>query len=235
MLGDRAAAEGALTEIETLLEPDWPPWLRTGITVCKAAFEFWVEQRPEEGRKLASSALQSHRRGDSLFGDLCEAILPACDLAADDFESALHRCDDLLGSSGSETEDAWLRVHVLVWRGAALLGLGKLEAAESSLRVAVPMFTHAFGPAIWVFCHIAVLLARQGRLREAAKTIAYIDHRLAEPDPEHLTPGQLRPYEETRAIVQREVDAEALDQLRREGSLLSAEEVIDMAFPPRAN
>jgi len=233
MLGDRAAMEEALTEMETLLEPAWPPWSRTAIAVCKVAFEHFVEHRPEEARKLANSALQSHRRGDSLFGDLCEAMLPVFDLAAGDFESALHRCDDLLGDRGPEIENAWLRVHVLMWRGAALVGLGKLEAAESSLRVAVPMSTHAFGPAIWVFCVISSLLARQGRLVDAAKTVAYVDRRLLEPDAERLSPGQLRRYEETRALVTRGFDAQALDRLRSEGSRLGAEDVLAIAFPPR--
>ena len=84
-----------------------------------------------------------------------------------------------------------------------------------------------------MFCLIASLLARQGRLIEAAKTIVYIDRRLLEPDPEYLTPGQLRRYEETRANVKMGLDAGALDCLRSKGSRLSAEEVTAMAFPPR--
>ena len=131
----------------------------------------------------------------------------------------------------TKIENAGLRVNVLMWRCWALVRLGKLEAAEGSLRVAAPIFVRAFGPAIWVFCLIAALLATPGRLVEAAKTIAYIDRRLLEPDSEHLTPAQLRRYKETRAIVEMDFDAEALDRLRSEASLLSAEEVIAMAFP----
>jgi hypothetical protein len=193
----------------------------------------FIEGRPEEARKLADAALQSHRRGDSLFGDLFESLLPAIDLAAGDFESALHRCDDLLGGSGTEIEAANLRAFVLVWRGAALLRLGKIEAAESALRLAAPIFTRAFGPAIWMFCIVASLLARQGRLVEAAKTIAYIDCRLREPDGERLSPGQSRRYEELRDIVKTGFETEVLERLRSDGSGLSAEEVIAMAFPAR--
>jgi len=84
-----------------------------------------------------------------------------------------------------------------------------------------------------VFCSVASLLARKGRLVEAAKTIAYIDRRLHGPDRARFTQGMLRRYEETRAIVKMGLDAEALDRLRSEGSRLSAEEVIAMAFPAR--
>jgi len=191
---------------------------------------YLLERTPEEARQLLESALQSHRRGDSLFGDLCEIYLAAFDLGAGDFEAALHRCDDLLGGSGSGIEDAHLRAHVLVWRGVALLGLGNLATAENSLKVAVAIFTRALSPASWVFCHIAFLLARLGRLVDAAKTIAYIDNR------SENTPYQLavRHYEEALAIVKSGLlDSEELDRIRGEGSRLSADEVIAMAFPAR--
>jgi predicted ATPase len=233
LLADRVAMEGALTEMEALLDPAWPPWARIAIAFCRAMCEIFIEGRPEEALKLASAALEGHRRGDSLFGDQCEFLLPAIDLAAGNFESALHRCDDLLGGSGTEIEDAHLRAHVLVWRGAALLGLGNLEAAESALRFAAPIFTRALGPAIWVYWSVASLLAHQGRLVEAAKTIAYIDRRMLEPDGERLSPGQLRRYEELSAIVKMGFETEALERLRSDGSRLSAEEVIAMAFPGR--
>jgi hypothetical protein len=232
-LADRVAMESALTEMEALLDPAWPPWAQTAIAYGRALREFFIERRPEEARKIAGAAVESHRRGDSLFRDMCEFLLPPIDFAAGDFESGLHRCDDLLGGSGIRIEDAHLRAFVLVWRGVALLGLGNLEAAESALRLAAPIYTRAVGPAIWVFCSVASLLARQGRLVEAAKTIAYIDRRLQEPDRECLPPESVHRYEEVRAIVERGFDTEALERLRSDGSRLSAEEVIAIAFPGR--
>jgi predicted ATPase/class 3 adenylate cyclase len=231
-LADRVAMENALTDMEALLDPAWPPWARTAIAYGRAMCEWAIEGRPKEARIFAEDALQRHRRGDSLFGDICEAFVPMFDLVAGDFESALQRFDDLLGGSEPVT-NATLRAHVLVWRGAALIGLGSLEAAESALRVAVPMITRALGPAIWVFCIVADLLARRGRLVEAAKTIAYIDRCLREPDGERLNSGQLSRYEEVRAIVEMGLETETLERLRSDGSRLSAEEVIAMAFPGR--
>jgi hypothetical protein len=53
------------------------------------------------------------------------------------------------------SESARVRAHVLVYPGVALVDVGNLEAAESSLRVAATTITHAIGPAMWVFCCIA--------------------------------------------------------------------------------
>jgi hypothetical protein len=114
----------------------------------------------------------------------------------------------------------------------ALVGLGNLEAAEISLRTATTMITHAIGPAAWLFCYIAHLLARQGRFVEAAKTIAYIDNRLGS-DLERSSIVPMRSYEDALAIIKTGLDTEALGRLRNEGSRLNAEEVIAMAFPAR--
>src|SRR5262249_916708 len=114
LLADRDALERALTEMEALLDPAWPPWAQTAIAYCRALCEFFIEGRPEVARKIVIAALQRHRRGDSLFGNICEIFVPMLDLAAGDFESALHRCADLLGGSGTEIENAYLRSHVLV-------------------------------------------------------------------------------------------------------------------------
>lgn len=230
-LADRVAAERALTEMEVLLDPAWPSWVQFAIAYCKATCEYFIERRPEEARKLVNAVLQSHRRGDSFFRVACENLLALCDLATGDFASALHRCDDLLGGS-RVIESTFFRSYILAWRSLALVGLGNLEAAEISLRTATTMITHATGPAVWVFCYIAHLLARQGRFVEAARTIAYIDNRLGSVH-ERLPPVPVRCYEDALAIIKTSLDTEALGRLRNEGSRLSAEEVIAMAFPAR--
>jgi predicted ATPase/class 3 adenylate cyclase len=230
-LADGVAAERALTEMEALLDPAWPSWLQFLIALCKAFCEYLIERRPEEARKLVNAVLQSHRRGDSFFGDACESVLPLYDLAAGDFASALHRCDDLLGGS-TVIESTYNRAYILAWRSIALVGLGNLEAAEISLRTATTMITHTTGPTPGLFCQIAQLLARQGRFVEAAKTIAYIDNCLGS-DHERLPPVPERCYEDALAIIKTGHDTEALGRLRNEGSRLSADEVIAMAFPAR--
>ena len=230
-LADRDAAQRALAEMEALLDPAWPSWPQFAIAWVKSLREYCIERRPQEARKLIDAVLQSHRRGDSFFGDVCEGVRPLFDLAVGNFTSALHRCDDLLGGSRG-IEGAYFRAFILAFRGLAHVGLGDLDAAEISLRTATTMITHAQGPAIWVFCYIAHLLARQGRLVEAARTMAYIDSRLGS-DHERLPPVTERCYEEALAIIKTGLDTDALGRLRNEGSRLSAEEVIAMAFPAR--
>ena len=229
---DRAAAKRALTEMDALLDPAWPSWLQFAIAWCKAIYEYSVERRPEEARKLVDSVLQSHLRGDSYYGDGCEFLLPHLDLEAGDFASALHRCEDLLSGS-TAIECTYVRAYLLAWRSLALVGLGDLETAGISLRTATIMITHTAGPAVWLFCYIAQLLARQGRLVEAAKTIAYIDHRLG-PNHERLTTLSERCHEDALAIIKSGLGTEALGLLRDEGCRLRAKEVIAMAFPVRA-
>jgi hypothetical protein len=56
---------------------------------------------------------------------------------------------------------------------------------------------------------------------------------MLEADRDCLPPVAARCYEETLAIVKMGFETEALDLLRSEGSRLSAEEVIAMAFPTR--
>jgi hypothetical protein len=94
------------------------------------------------------------------------------------------------------------------------------------------MITHTTGPTPGLFCQIAQLLARQGRFVEAAKTIAYIDNCLGS-DHERLPPVPERCYEDALAIIKTGLDTEALGRVRNEGSRLSADEVIAMAFPAR--
>ena len=229
-LADRVAAERVLTEMEALLDPAWPLWTQFAIAWCKAFHEYHIERRPEEARKLVNAVLQSHRREDIYFRDWCEGVLPLYDLAAGDFSSALHRCDELLARPRA-IESTSLRAHLLSRRGLALVGLGDFEAAETSLRTATTMIMHAIGPGAWAFCYIAHLLACQERFVEAAKTIGYIDNRVGS-DLKGLAPVPVRCYEEALAIIKKALDTEALSRLRREGCQLSADEVIAMAFPP---
>ena len=231
-LADRDAAKKSLTEMDALLDPAWPSWLQLAVAFCKAMCEYFIERKPGEARKLVDATLLSHRRGDSYFGVACENLLALCDVAAGDFASALHRCDDLLGAS-RVMDSTFYRAFLLAWRGLALVGLGNLEGAEISLRTAATLATHATGSAPWFLCYVARLLARQGRFVEAAKTLGYIDNRLLLPHHARLPPVPELCYEDALATIKTGLDTEALGRLRNEGSRLNEEEVIAMAFPVR--
>ncbi|MEX3635138.1 winged helix-turn-helix domain-containing protein [Paraburkholderia sp. BR14320] len=235
MLTDRDAAKAALAEAEALFDDAWPSWLQTYTDWCRAACAYYIDGTPEEARRLANAALQAHRRGDSFFGDRCQFLLAACDLMAGDFASALRRCNDILDSA-SVTGSVHLRSQILVVRGAALVYLGDIETAELELRSACTLSMHADGPMTCPYCYVAHLLVRQGRLADAARTIAWIDRRLLQADlgyRDWIPPHAVSSYEHARDIVRSSFTPEERDRFASEGARLDVEQVTAMAFPAR--
>jgi hypothetical protein len=179
--------------------------------------------------------LQGHRGGDSFFRDRCEFLLAACDLLAGDFASALRRCNNILDNA-SVTESVHLRSQILVVRGAALVYLDNIETAELELRSACTLSMHADGPMTCPYCYVAHLLVRQGRLADAARTIAWIDKRLLQADlgyRDWIPPHAVSSYEHARNIVESSFTREERDRFTDEGARLNVEQVTAMAFPGR--
>lgn len=231
-LADRGAAMAALTEAQAHFDSAWPPWLQTSIAYSRVLFAYLIDANPCEARKLANAALQGHRRGDSFFGDRCELMLPAFDLAEGDCASALRRCDDILDSL-SVRESVQLRSQILVIRGAALVHLGEIEAAALALRSACTLSMHTIGPITYPYCYVAHLLARQGRLGDAARTIGWIENRAQRIDRDWLPPIAVSSYREARAVVDCALTPEERARYASEGVRLNIEQVHAMAFPPR--
>jgi predicted ATPase/DNA-binding winged helix-turn-helix (wHTH) protein len=229
-LADRDAALAALSEAQALSDSAWPAWLQTSIAYSRVLFAYLIDAKPCEARNLAHAALQGHRRGNSFFGDRCELMLPAFNLAEGDCVSALRRCDDILDSS-SVRESVQLRSQILVIRGAALVHLGEIEAAELALRSGCTLSVHTIGPITYPYCYVAHLLARQGRLGDAARMIAWIDNRAQRIDRDWLPPIAVSSYKEARAIVDMALTQKERDVYASEGARLSFEQVNAMAFP----
>ena len=235
MLVDRDAAKAAMTEAETLLDTAWPSWPRMSLSLCRVLFAYYVECEPAEARTIANAALQGHRCGDSFYGDRCELMVPACDLLEGDFAAALRHCNVILDSS-SVTENVLLHSQTLIMSGAALVYLGDIEAAERALRTACTLSMHASGPMTCPYCYVAQLLARQGRLADAARTIAWIDNRLLQTDRDYrdwIPPHAACSYQEAKGMVESAFTREERDRFAREGAWLSVEQVTAMAFPAR--
>ncbi|WP_090874081.1 hypothetical protein [Paraburkholderia diazotrophica] len=85
-----------------------------------------------------------------------------------------------------------------VWK---IVRLGDFQAAETSLDVAPAIFTLTIGPSICLYCYIAFLLARQGRLVGAPKKLAWIDTYSLEAYRDCLLLVAARCYEETFAMI----------------------------------
>ncbi|MGF6478831.1 ATP-binding protein [Paraburkholderia sp. JPY419] len=234
-LADREAAKAALTEAEALFDDAWPSWLRTSVAYCRAVFAYHIDRKPDQARRIAQAALQGHRCGDSFYGDRCETMLPVCDLMEGDFASALRRCNDILDRL-RVTETVHLQLHILLTRGAALVYLGDFKAAELALQSACTLSMHASGLMTHPYCYVAHLLARQGRLADAARTIAWIDNRQLQADlgyRDWIPPAAASSYKEARAIVDSSFTREERDRFASEGARLNVEQVTAMAFPGR--
>ena len=67
---------------------------------------------------------------------------------------------------------------------AALVQIGELAEAESSLRAALPHTRHALGTARTTLCYVSFLLARQGRCADAAQLLGAVDA-LRPPEPRY--------------------------------------------------
>ncbi|MGF6546188.1 ATP-binding protein [Paraburkholderia youngii] len=234
-LADRDAAKAALTEAEALFDDAWPSWLRTSVAYCRAVFAYHIDRKPDQARRIAQAALQGHRCGDSFYGDRCETMLPVCDLMEGDFASALRRCNDILDRL-RVTETVHLQLHIILTRGAALVYLGNFKAAELALQSACTLSMHASGLMTHPYCYVAHLLARQGRLADAARTIAWIDNRQLRADlgyRDWIPPAAASSYKEARAIVDSSFTREERDRFASEGARLNVEQVTAMAFPGR--
>lgn len=230
LLANREDARQALDEAATLYDDAWPTWLETSLAFCRVLFAYLVEGDHATAKKLADAAIVGHRLGDTFFVDRCALMLPSFDMAAGDFTSALHRCDDILASSSVE-ESIQLLSQTLVIRAAALLNLGALRQADATLRTACTLLMHAIGPSTYPYCYVAHLLALQGRLADAARTIGWIEARMRQTNRDGIPPIALSSYKAARDIVDAAFSAEDRERQSSDGALLNLEQITRIAFP----
>ncbi|WP_157381823.1 winged helix-turn-helix domain-containing protein [Burkholderia ubonensis] len=230
LLANRKGARQALDEAATLYDDAWPAWLETSLAFCRVLFAYLVEGDHATAKRLADAAIVGHRLGDTFFVDRCALMLPSFDLAAGDFNSALRRCDEILASSSVE-ESIQLRSQTLVIRGAALLNLGDLREADATLRTACTLLMHAIGPSTYPYCYAAHLLALQGRLADAARTIGWIEARMRQTNRDGIPPIALSSYKAARDIVDSALSAKDRERQSSDGALLNLEQITCIAFP----
>ncbi len=230
LLANREGAYAALSEAEAVFDDAWPPWLLTSLIFCRVLFAYLIEGDHATAKKLADAAIVGHRLGDSFYGDRCALMLPSFDLAAGDFGSALRRCDEILASSSVE-ESIQLRSQTLVIRGAALVNLGDVREADATLRTACTLLMHAIGPSTYPYCYAAHLLALQGRLADAARTIGWIDERMRQLNRDGIPPIALSSYRASCDIVGPALSPRDRDKYESEGARLSLEQITTIAFP----
>jgi tetratricopeptide (TPR) repeat protein len=228
----RDDARHALDETKRLLDPSWPPRMR-GSYENIAGLYFDNVGQLEEAREHLVAYLNVARQLHSDSGEL-----GALSLLADLEVETGHpdRAVELLREPISRARASTTRYDdgiVIRNYATALMEWGHLEEAESAFRDALPLVRRAYGGAAFVLHDAAWLLARRGRIDDAARVSAYAEsvHVAVGRKPR---PVALRNQERLRALLSTQRSAEALVQLSNEGRALTDDQACLLAFPPLA-
>jgi tetratricopeptide (TPR) repeat protein len=228
----RDDARRALIETKRLLDPSWPPRARAGYENMAGMYFDNVGQ-PQEARehRLAYLSLARHMRSDS-DEIIALSLLADLDVASGHPERAV----ELLREPISRVRASTTRYDdgiVVRNYATALMESGHLEEAESAFRDPMALVWRAYGSAAFVLHDAAWLLARRGRIDDAARVSAYAESVYA------AMGGKPRPLaqrnqEQLLALISSQRSAEVLVELDNEGRALTEDQACLLAFPPLA-
>jgi len=225
-------ASRAHAEASRLLDPTWPPRLRAGYENI-AGLYFDHAGQPQEARKHYVAYLDLSRQMRSDLDELTAlCLLAELDVACGQSDRAVEMLREPVARARASTPryDNGLAVRNYA---TALMESGQLEAAESAFRDAVPPCRRAFGSAAFVLLDAAWLLARRGRIDDAARVSAYAEGVHAAVG-RKLRPLAQRNQEWLRAQLCAQRSVEALADLSNEGRALTDDQACRLAFPPLA-
>jgi predicted ATPase/DNA-binding winged helix-turn-helix (wHTH) protein len=223
-------ARGALVETKRLLDPSWPPRPRAGYENMAGIYFDNVGQ-PQQAREHLVAFLSLARQ---MHSDATE--LTALSLLADlDVGSGRpERAVELLREPISRVRALTTRYEDGLWvrnYATALMEAGHLEEAESAFRDALPHVRRAYGSAAFVLHDATWLLARRGRIDDAARVSAYAEGVYAAMGRKPRLLAQ-RNQERLRELLSIQRSAEALVELSNEGRALTDDQACLLAFPP---
>jgi predicted ATPase/DNA-binding winged helix-turn-helix (wHTH) protein len=216
--GHQAEAVAHLAQAVALWNPAWPPRMQLLQADAAAFVALW-------GQDLSSSREHFRR-----FREL------ALECGADSGMVVVsHNLADLALSLGEADEAARMGRELVarLRRGrnrynlgfalgnlcAALIMIGDHAGALEAAHEALPLL-RAEDHAIWLFDHLALLAARQGRLRAAARLQGYTDA-TRQASASVRDPCELRANQETLSILQAALGSDEAARLRAEGALLA--------------
>ena len=225
-------ARRALVETKRLLDPSWPPLLRAGYENV-AGIYFDNAGQPQEAREhlVAFLNLTRQMRSDS-DEFIALGLLADLDVASGHPDRAvllLREPISRVRASTTRYDDGMIVRNY----ATALMEAGHLEEAESAFRDALPQVRRAYGSAAFVLHDAAWLLARRGRIDDAARVSAYAENVYAAMGrkPRRVA---LRNQERLRALLSSQRSAEALVELSNEGRALTEDQACLLAFPALA-
>jgi hypothetical protein len=223
--GDEAAAARAFAQSKALVDPGWPAWARARLEQVAGAILFWGGRPgPALAHIVAAYELNRAPGGNASFAEWNEVLLLGCESALRNFDKAAGAGAGLLAKVSSLGSGV-IRPFVAMILADAQAHLGDLGGAEAVFRAALPSYKHAAGTVYGPLHHLAFLLARQGRLEDAAKLIGFVDQpQDAEMAIRH--PGQQMSFDDALDIVSPKLGAEKFRRLRAEGATLSEERAL---------
>jgi predicted ATPase/DNA-binding winged helix-turn-helix (wHTH) protein len=230
--GAKEAARDALTELERLVQPDWPPYVAALVDlgygiwlyICRAGSI--VEARMRLGQAAEKfRAGASHGAFEHAFPDI---MIVHCHYTSRDFEAALR-----LGMETLELPfvrgSPWINSHLRPAVATALTALGRLDEAAEMLHDSVLRLKRSIRSVSWLFSHIAFLAARQGRFNDAARLIGFVDHTRSTAG-SVWTPHFQLSYEMAIELVQGGLPEAEFATLRSVGRELTEEIATEVAF-----
>ena len=226
--GHTEDAGKALDAALRLSDPSWPPRM-LAIAENLAALYFLDVGQAARARAHLENYLSLGRKCGSDSDELTAlSLMIDVDLQMEQVERAARGARELLADPRIAVE----RDDGLLYRNlaTALMVFGADAEAESAFRKALPLVKRAYGNAALVLHDAATLLARRGRLDDAARVAAYSARAYAERNREprfvarHL-------HERLQAQLASALPVDRLRALQAEGERLTDELACAIVFP----
>jgi tetratricopeptide (TPR) repeat protein len=227
--GDFVAAERALAEAKILLAPEWPRWTQAAFQLVAGSVKYWSGELAAARLRLRAALEVSRDAGDASQTEWIEMMVVGCDVALHNSCDALRAGREMLARASPPIR-GFNRVVTENFVSAALMQMGNLAEAESTLRAAVPRVRRALGTARTTLCYVSLLLARQGRGADAARLLGAVDA-LRPSGAAILAPPNRACYEDAATIVAQTLGVEEFERLKAEGRVLSEDEAIALGLP----
>jgi predicted ATPase len=230
--GESQTARQTLIELEGLIQPDWPPYvgglvdLGYGIWMYLCRVGAFVDAR--DRLQLAVEKFRAGASDEAFEYAFASMMIVHCYYASRDFESALQLGNETL-ENPFVRNSPWIHSLLRPAVATALTGVGRLEEAALMLRDAVLRLKRSTGTGSWVFSHVAYLVARQGRLRDAARLIGFVD-RTRSVAGSVWAPHLELSYEMAMDLVQRGLSDEEIGAHRSLGRQLTEDSATKAAF-----
>jgi pentatricopeptide repeat protein len=220
----------AFEEARRSLDATWPAWFRA-IIANRAGMLFAEAEREDTAREYFLEQLALSRQSANPTGELSalgllvdlEVKLGRMDRAAEIARDIVARYRPDLGFDSA---------LVLRNSATALMACGALDEAEAIYRQALATARRNYGTAAFVLDDMAMLLARRGRIDDAARLSAYAKRVYPLGRRPRLVARRNR--EQLLVLLAAERSADTLARLFDEGCRLSEDEACALAVPADA-